>query len=219
MYALDTNAAKKADQTGTRINELGKYVGKFTQAEDITAGTGTKGIALRFEANGQSANLSIYTQKSSGEQIMGFQVLMAIMTCMQLRNITPKSGVVKHWDNDARQEVEKQAQVFPDLCGKEIGLLLETEDYAKTGGGTGTRMVIAGVFQAKTELTASEILDRKTTPEHLAKMVARLRHRPMKGAAAPTRQTASSAPSGFDEMDDDIPFRDPLSYRGAHLVL
>jgi len=208
MYALDTTAAKKADQTSSRITELGKYVGKFTQAEDITAGTGTKGIALRFEANGQSANLSIYTQKANGEQIMGFQVLMAIMTCLQLRNIEPKPGVVKHWDNDARQEVEHKAQVFNELCGKEIGLLLETEDYAKqNGGGTGTRMVIAGVFQAKTELTASEILDRKTVPEHLAKMVARLRHRPAKGAAAaPARQTSSGAPSGFDDMDSDIPF-------------
>ena len=28
-----------------------------------------------------------------------------------------------------------------------------------------------------------------------------------------------SAGSGFDDMDDDIPFRDPLSYRGAHQVL
>lgn len=205
MYALDTTAAKKADQTGSRINELGKYIGQFKQAEDITASTGTKGIALRFEANGQTADLSIYTQRSNGEQIMGFQMLMAIMTCLQLRNITPKDGMVKHWDNDARQEVEKQAQVFPDLCGKDIGLLLETEDYAKKDGGIGTRMVIAGVFQAKTELTASEILDRKTTPEHLAKMVSRLRHRPIKNGAAPARRESSAAPSDWDD-GSDIPF-------------
>lgn len=206
MYALDTTAAKKADQTGSRINELGKYVGQFKQAEDITASTGTKGIALRFEANGQTADLSIYTQRSNGEQIMGYQTLMAIMTCLQLRNIAPKPGMVKHWDNDTRQEVDKQAQVFPELCGKDIGLLLETEDYTKKDGGVGTRMVIAGIFQAKTELTASEILDRKTTPEHLAKMVARLRHRPAKGAATPARRESSSAPSGFDAMDEEIPF-------------
>lgn len=205
MYALDTTAAKKADQTGSRISEIGKYVGKFTQAEDITAGTGTKGIALRFESNGQNANLSLYTQKSNGEQIMGFQALMAIMTCMQLRNITPKAGVVKVWDNDARKEVEKKSEVFPELCGKDIGLLLETEDYPKNDGGIGTRMVIAGIFQAKTELTATEILDRKTTPEHLAKMVSRLRHRPIKGTAAPVRHESSGAPSGFDE-EDQIPF-------------
>lgn len=40
-------------------------------------------------------------------------------------------------------------------------------------------------------------------------------------APAP-RQAQAPAPraaSGFDDMDDDIPFRDPLSYRGAHLVL
>ena len=29
----------------------------------------------------------------------------------------------------------------------------------------------------------------------------------------------ASAGSGFDDMDHDIPFRDPLSYRGTHLVL
>ena len=36
------------------------------------------------------------------------------------------------------------------------------------------------------------------------------------------RQAPAPAPrasSGFDDMDDDIPFRDPLAYRGAHLVL
>jgi hypothetical protein len=88
---------------------------------------------------------------------------------------------------EAKQEVTKQAQVFPDLCNKPIGLLLETEDYTKTDGSLGTRMVIAGIFQADTELTASEILDQKTKPEQLEKMVARLHHRPVKGAKPPPR--------------------------------
>lgn len=35
---------------------------------------------------------------------------------------------------------------------------------------------------------------------------------------APAPSPARSAGSGFDDMDD-IPFRDPLSYRGAHLAL
>lgn len=33
-------------------------------------------------------------------------------------------------------------------------------------------------------------------------------------AAAPARSSG-----GFDDMDDDIPFRDPLSYRGVHLAI
>lgn len=223
MYQLDTKAAQKADQTGSRIIEIGKYVGTFTQAEDITAGTGTKGLALRFEANGQSANLSLYTKKANGETIMGFDVLMAIMTCLKLRNIEPKDGTVKFWDRETNAEAQRAAKVFPDLCGKPIGLLLETEGYYKQDGSTGNKVVIANVFQAGTELTASEILDRKTTPEMLPKLVARLHHRPAKAranAGRPAAQTgAGHGGSGFDDMDDDIPFRDPLSYRGAHLVL
>lgn len=205
MYALDPKAARKADQTGNRITEIGKYVGTFTQAEDITASTGTKGVALRFDSNGQQANLSLYTKKADGTEIMGLQALMAIMTCLRLRNIQPQAGTVKHWDNDTKQEVTKQAKVFPDLCNKPIGLLLETEDYTKQDSSLGTRMVIAGIFQADTELTASEILDQKTTPEQLEKMIARLRHRPVKGAKAPAA-AAKPAGSGFDDMDDDIPF-------------
>lgn len=222
MYALDTKAAQKADQTGNRINEIGKYVGTFTQAEDITAATGTKGIALRFDSNGQGAYLSLYTKKADGETIMGFQTLMAIMTCLGLRNIEPKEGTVKYWDRETNSEETKAAKVFPELCGKPIGLLLETEGYNKTDGTVGTKMVIAGVFQAKTELTATEILERKTVPEMLPKMVARLHHRPVRASKSasgrPAAQTGHGG-SGFDDMDDDIPFRDPLSYRGAHLVL
>lgn len=208
MYQLDTNEARKADQTGNRISEIGKYVGVFTQAEDLTAGSGTKGVGFRFDSNGQTANLSLYTTKTDGTKLMGFQALMAIMTCMKLRGIAPKPGTVKAWDNNAKQEITRQAQVFPELCGPRIGLLLETEEYEKQNGGTANRMVIAGVFQADSELTASEILDKKTQPEQLAKMVARLRHRPVKAAKAPAaaRIAGQGAGGGFDDMDDDIPF-------------
>lgn len=66
-------------------------------------------------------------------------------------------------------------------------------------------MVLKGVFQAKTELTASEILDKKTKPEQLERMVAGLRHRPLKGhkpAAAPAQHDDYGSPAG----EDDIPF-------------
>ena len=209
MYALDANAARKADQQGSFINELGKYVGIFKQAEDIKASTGTRGVALTFEANGQKANLSLYTMKSNGEKIMGFDALMAILTCLGLRNIAPVPGTVTRWDAEAKKEVAQPGSVFPELCNKPIGLLLETEDYTSNAGESKTRMVLKAVFQAKTELTASEILDRKTTPEQLPRLVAGLRHRPAKaarGVAAPTQSKPATAGSGFDDMDDDIPF-------------
>lgn len=209
MYALDQNAARKADSTGNQINEIGKYVGKFTQAEDIVAKTGTKGVALNFESEaGQKARVSLYTQKSDGTRIMGFDSLMALMTCMGLRNIKPQPGIVKFWDNDQKKEAERHGSVFPELCTKPIGLLLETEEYEKQDGGLANRMVLAGVFQADTEFTASEILDRKTKPEHLEKMVARLHHRPLKGAKKPAQaQTQGSYDDhGSNVGMDDIPF-------------
>lgn len=209
MYKLDPNTARKADQTGRSITELGKYIGKFTQAVDVTAATGTKGIALTFEnTEGQTTRLSLYTKKKDGTELMGLQSLFAIMTCMKLRDIAaPSKGRIKKWDYDTKAEVEDDALVFPELTNKPIGLLLETADYIKKDGGTGTRMEIAGIFEPAGEFTASEILDQKTKPEQLAKLVARLRHRPVKGAkAAAASNGGAPAGGGFDDMDDDIPF-------------
>lgn len=42
--------------------------------------------------------------------------------------------------------------------------------------------------------------------------------RPSHDAAKARQTTKPGGASGFDDMDDDIPFRDPLSYRGAHLA-
>lgn len=40
-----------------------------------------------------------------------------------------------------------------------------------------------------------------------------------RAAPAPRPAPAPSAGSGFEDMTDDVPFRDPVSYRGAHLVM
>ncbi len=215
MYQLDTQAARHADTAGATIKEIGKYVGEFVQAEDIKTKKGGRGVAFVFKStSGQKANLAIYTTSAAGEHYQGYDTLMAIMTCMQLRGIKPAPGKVTKWDYDAKKEVQEEGMLFPDLH-KPIGVLLETEDYEKQDGSVGTRMVLKNVFQASTELTASEILDKKTQPVALAKMVEGLRHRPLKGARpAPQRstETAGGPPAGhpasygFDDMDDDIPF-------------
>jgi hypothetical protein len=211
MYALDPQAARHADTAGATIKELGKYVGEFTQAQDIKTKKGGRGVSFIFKStSGQKANLAIYTTGASGERYQGFDTLMAIMTCMGLRNINPKPGTVTRYDYDTKKEVQEDGTVFPELH-KPIGVLLETEDYQKQDGSIGTRMVLKNVFQAVTELTASEILDKKMQPAALEKMVDGLRHRPMKSAVAQRHAShaapqAVSAPSAFDDMDDSIPF-------------
>ena len=216
MYTLDVQAARHADTAGATIKEIGKYVGEFIQAKDVVTKKGGRGIEFIFKSQGrQKANLAIYTTGANGDRYQGYDALMAIMTCLQLRGIKPAPGKVTRYDFEAKKEVVEDGTVFPDLH-KPIGVLLETEDYEKKDGSIGTRMVLKNVFQPGTELTASEILDKKTQPELLAKMVEGLRHRPLKGARQPApRQddgfggppAGHPASSGFDEMDDgSIPF-------------
>lgn len=209
-YELDTAQARKADQRGAFISETGKYVGTIIRAEEIKTDKGTEGIDFSFKSNtGQQAKFALYTKKGDGSRInIGHAFVMALMTCLKVRSIKPSPMRVKKWDNEAGSEVDATAPCFADLMNKEIGVLLESEEYPKNNGETGKRMVLAGVFQAGTELTASEVLDQKTTPEQLPKMVAMLRDRPLKAAKQSSRQGAAAGRqgSGFDDMDDDIPF-------------
>lgn len=230
-YTLDTKEARKADSTGDQIKEIGKYIGEFTQVIGTVSKKGTKGVIFSFKSNDSGkATLPIYTVKADGDKIMGFQILMAIMTCLQLRDLKSKKGIAKKYDYDLKQDVEFDAERYPDLEGKKIGLLLETEEYEKQDkdgnktGEIGSKVVLAGVFQAATELTASEILDKKTEPKQLEKMVVRLHHRALKPQTGTNQQRPASAPrsgggGGFDDMDDDIPFRDPMAKRAFALSI
>lgn len=208
MYKLDTNAARKADAGGTSIKTMGKYVGEFTQVRVIKSKSGGPGVEFEFKSTaGQKARLSLYTMSASGEKYQGYDTLMAIMTCMSLRNLDSKPGTITKYDFNIKQDIQEEGEVFAELC-KPIGVLLETEDY-ESNSGTKTRVVLKSVFNAKTELTASEILDRKTTPELLPKMVEALRHKPVKDSSltySPNTYQPTSSAEPPDYLDSDIPF-------------
>ncbi|OZI56772.1 hypothetical protein [Bordetella genomosp. 4] len=205
MYALDPNAAKQAENTGSRITELGKYKGQFTRAQHIVSkNTGTMGIDFDFvsETN-QRARFSIYTQKSDGSTIYGYKQLMAMMTCLGLRNLAePKYIKAKIYDFDLKREVETEVEQFAELLGKPIGLLFSMEEYDDGKW----RPSLSGVFRASDELVASEILDRKTQPQQLAKMVLALRDKPFRGSRGGSIDEGNRALAAAGGDDDDIPF-------------
>jgi hypothetical protein len=212
MYTLDKNAAMNADQVGKWLTETGKYIGRILCAEDIVAKTGTRGIALTLQANdGRETRQFIYTEKGNGELLSGFDLVMALMACLRIRNIKPVAGQVKRWDRDAKQEYTEQGRVYPELAGKPIGFLLQKteEESRKSEGETAWSAKLVAVFEAGTELTASEILEGKKTPEALARRVAMLADRPLKkrpGKASADSYAGASSGGAFDDMDDDIPF-------------
>lgn len=207
MYALNIEAAKKADTVGAYISETGKYVGTFIRAEKLVSqAKGTDGIGFTFKDDaGREARFDVWTQKQNGEALSGLNLINAMMACLERRALTVAVQPVKKW-HDSKEQV-MDAEVFPELMGKSIGLLLRAEEYEKMKDGhktgeTGWRMGLFGVFQAGTELMASEILTRKTQPEQLAKVTQQLADKPLKK----THGTAARSTATVDDFGSDIPF-------------
>jgi hypothetical protein len=222
MYQLDKQAAMNADATGKWLTETGKYNGKILCAEDIKAATGTRGVALTLQANdGRETRQFVYTVKENGEKLSGYDLLMALMTCLKLRDIKPAAGQVKRWNRETKQEFTEQATVFPELANKQIGFLLQKteEESRKNPGQTAWTAKLVGVFEASSELMASEILNGKKAPEALPMRVAQLADRPLKkrpAGSAPAAQ--SSGGGGGGDMDDDIPFLPHMRGFAGHAI-
>jgi hypothetical protein len=213
MYTLNAAEAKKADQKGGYINETGKYKGKFTRVEQLTASTGTQGVGFTFVSDeGQTTNFSVYTIKSDGTPLSGNQFMMALMACLGLR-ATGEAVMkpVKRYDYETKQQYEEDAPLFTTMMDKPIGLLLQNCEYEKERdrvktGEYGWKIEPYAPFQANTELMATEVLNKVTRPEMLAKMVASLKDRPLKNKPAGARQSAPASTGGSSIPDDDIPF-------------
>lgn len=208
-YQLDTKAANQADVIFSKIESKGRYIGMITRAEAVTSKKGTKGVDLSFKADtGETADyLTLWTHNGEGKQLMGFNTLMAIMTCLRVKSLTATSGEVEKYDRDQEKRVKVVVPLFRDLMDKPLGLLISMEEYAKTAGGTAWKPIIAAAFDSN-GFTASEILSKATAPTTLAKMESALRDKPLKAGAAhaPAAHQPASAGGSFDDFADDIPF-------------
>jgi len=209
---LDTQAASQADQRGKFINATGKYKGKFIKAEALKAETGTIGVGFTFKSDdGQVANFSLYIQRANGEKLSSYKQLNAIAACLRLRSISaPVPMKAMKYDNATKKEVEYTADMLVDLINKPIGLLMQSCEYEKERdrvktGEYGWKMELYGAFEAQTELTAGEILSKKTTPEVLSTLIATLADRPLKNKAQSKAQSGQSLSPTLDDFDS-IPF-------------
>lgn len=210
-YNLDTKAAAAADNTISRIDTSGKYIGTLTRAEAVVSRQNTDGVEFSFRADdGQQADfLTLWTYNAKGDALPSLKTLNAIMTVCRAKTITPAQGQVEKWDAESHSRQKMAATIFPELTDKRVGLLLQREEYIKSDGSTGAKVNIFGVFDPDTELTASEILAKKTQPEVLARMVAALKDKPLnsgKPQQSATNGNAGGVSPSFGDMDDDIPF-------------
>ena len=207
-YTLDANAAKQADNMFSRIEEKGKYLGIITRAEQVESTKGPAGIDMSFKSdNGASADyLTIWTHNAEGKQLPGFNVLMAIMTCLRVKELKAEQGEVEKYDRNDKKRVKVIVPLFKSLMNKPVGLLIHMEEYEKTAGGTAWKPAISAPFD-KDGFTASEILTKAQKSETLDKMLSVLRDRPLKTSSSAPRTSSDTASTGpFENMDDDIPW-------------
>jgi len=211
-YTLDATQAKAADSLGSSIRETGKYIGTITRAEAITSTKGTKGLGLSFKAaDGATADyLDLWTHNKDGEDLSSLKTVNAILACLKLRGITEGAIAFEKWNKDKKARETVQGKGYPDLMGKRIGFLLRKELETDDKGEDRDRLAIYAVFQADTELTASEVLGQQTKPERLGKMFDALMAKPVndkrKAPGSSARPAASSSDSGDWTQDPDIPF-------------
>lgn len=208
---LDANEARQADRINQSIKVSGKYVGTITRAEKLLSKNETQGFGLSFKTDdGATANyLDLYTVNKGGKTLPSMATVQAILCCTRTKEANEGEITFDKWDKDAGQVVKAKAIGYPSLMGKRIGLLLQQElSTNSTNGKDVDRVVIYAVFEADTELTASEILDKKTEPEKLEKMLQALMAKPVNDRRV--RESGSvpvtSASGPFDDFDDDIPF-------------
>lgn len=215
-YTFDPKQARAADSQGSILRETGKYIGTITRAEALSSSSGARGMGISFNSNGQQASyLDLWTHNGQGEELPSLKTVHAILCCLRIKNVEEGQISFEKWDVQTRQNVKTQAVGFPALMGKQVGFLLRKELSHNQHGEDRETMGIYAVFEAQSELMASEILDRVTKPEKLASAVSALMAKPIydrrkKPGSAPanaSQQTQTSRASlGFDDMDDDIPF-------------
>jgi hypothetical protein len=214
-YILDAQAAKEANTGGMRITESGRYTGRFTAAWYEQNDKGTESVHFLFKADdGREAGpLALYTHNGAGEPLPSYKTFNAILTCLKVRGIKAVQGKVALYDYNAGGMVEKVKPLYPELANKPIGLLLQGEEYAKSSGDIGTRMIIVGPFDPATGKMAAEIL-ANTEPKALASLerwlevnpVKKLKNRPSTPADRYADSHAGSGSGAGGAFDDDIPF-------------
>lgn len=219
-YDLDKQAAKT---TGGYIESKGAYTGVFTEAWAVTSKNGSQGIHLAFkDVSGATANyLDIYTHGKDGNTIQGFNTINQIMTCLSLRTINPVDDVVQIYDKSAGKSLPERKNVFKELIGKPIGLVLRCEPYMGNNGLVNSIKIVVP-FEAKTKKSAREILDGVADASDITHILADLKDKPAPSSeggfqdynynvvniSQPLSHQSENPAFGMskESIDDDIPF-------------
>ena len=201
-YSLVAAEARESDEQFSKITETGAYTGTFAQAMHIEAKTGASGIEFNFiDDAGASCRFSLYTESSDGTKIFGHNMLMAVMACMKIREISPVKMMHDIYNYDTKTQVKQNVEMYQQLIGIPIGVVLQSENYMHNGEQK-TRMNAVRFFNARTRQTASEVLDSVETPKKLDSLLSKLKDK----KPSLNNPGASNKIQLIEVADEDIPF-------------
>jgi len=206
-FELDTKAAMDSNNGGKRIKDPGVYTGKIVCAWYEANANGTEIVQIVFKSDsGQEAGpLALYTHKSNGEVLSGYNTLNAILTCTKLRGITTKPKEVELYDFDTKSTIHKMKDVYVELTDKPIGFVFRAEEYETRNRDIKERLVIVAPFCPKTKLMADEILKKELSPKSLDRITAWVEKEPIKRFK--NRPVDAYQALANDPLpDDEIPF-------------
>lgn len=209
MLRANAADARQADNRSAVINETGKYIGTITRAERLLSKNKATGLGLSFkDGSGATANyLDLYTHNASGETLPSNSIVNALLVCLRTKEVPDGQIEVERWDKEAKTTYKELVDGYPILMGKKIGLLLQKELSTNTNTNEDVeRMVIYGLFEADTELTASEILDKAIQPTKVPKMVEYLASHPVNDRRKNKPFSKPQANYSADLPDDDLEF-------------
>lgn len=210
-FKLDTKAAIRADSQTPNIRHSGAYVGKITAARTYETRSGAQMMEIIFLAREGKANINLCLYKKDGSENFGYDLFMAMLTCLRLKTTKPVKSIIKDRNGDPQE-----ALLLPDFAGREIGFLLQyaPEEYQVNDGTirVADRVNLVTSFEASTRLVAKEILGKATKAELLEIRKEHVSDKPLKKLsqsanefeAPPVRREVKQPLDNMD--DDDLPF-------------
>lgn len=197
-FKLDMASAAQSDKPAV-VTQAGAYTGTITQAWSEQSEGGAVALKMDFKRDdgAEAKGLTIWHTAKSGDKIeSGHSKIMALMYCMRVRDAQKKQGKIKKYDFEQRKVVDINADIYPDLIHKKIGIAVDAEEYNGK-----PKLVFSFAFDAETKLTAAEAINKKPA----AYVDAFIAQCSTKKILQPAAEAAEEKKPSID-FDDDIPF-------------
>jgi hypothetical protein len=202
-----------SSESSVSIKESGAYVGKFEMVMIEAYQSGAQCLKFDFKtADDRKASFKIFFMDKSGNETFGVKSIQALAYLLKTgQEFDFVEKMVDCWDSTSKSMKPKLCKVFDCFLNREIGIILQ-EELSTHEGKEYSNLLFLTFFDPTTNMTASELVGKKTAPEVYKNRMAFLAQNPVKDSRKNQNQSSVPAPPAArgsqqaDDLDDDIPF-------------